>query len=410
MHHPVSTTADRAAADGRVSFLLTLGRALHEAGHATHRLEELLEAVSRRLGIEGQFFATPTSIFASFGSYDRQRTFMMRTVPRPPDLGRLVRVSEVARAVYDGRIPPAEGSNRLAAVEAGSPPGAAPILAGYTLASAAAARFLGGSWPEIRVAALAGLLTGALALLAGRQPRVGRIFEPVAAFVAATVVALLGAWGGGHSVPIATLAGFIVLIPGLTVTTAIQELATQHLTAGTTRMAAAFMTFVGIGFGVALGYRVAALAGTAPPVTPEGLPDWTLWAALVAAALAFATLLRADTRDWPWIVASGFTAVLAARGGTAVLGSGVGAFVGAFAVSLFAGVYGRLADRPPAVVLVPGLLVLVPGSIGFRGVVALLESEVISGIDAGFTMILTAVALVAGLLTAAALVPERRLD
>lgn len=407
---PVESTAELAAADGRVAFVLALGRALHQAGRDTHRLEEILEATSRRLGIEGQFFATPTSIFASFGAEDRQRTFMMRTVPQPPDLGRLVRVSEVARAVHGGELTPIEGSRRLAELDHGVGPPAPQLMAGYALASAAAARFLGGGWQEMRAAALAGLLTGALAVAAGRRPRLGRIFEPVAAFAAATVVALLGVWIGGHSVPIATLAGLIVLIPGLTVTTAIQELATQQLTAGTTRMAGAFMTFVGIGFGVALGYRVAGLVGTAPAVTPSPLPDWTFWAALVGAAIAFAVLLRAERRDWPWIVVAGFTAVLAGRAGTAVLGAGIGAFVGAFAVSLFANLYGRLGRRPSPVVLVPGLLVLVPGTIGFRGVVALLENEVISGIDAGFTMILTAVALVAGLLTAAAVLPSRRLD
>lgn len=407
---PEPHTADRAVADGRISFLLALGRALHESGRDTHRLEEILEAVTRRLGLEGQFFATPTSIFASFGAEDRQRTFMMRTEPRPPDLGRLVRVSEVARAVHAGGLSATEGSRQLAALDRTDPPPPLRLLAAYALASAAAARFLGGGWPEMRAAALAGLLTGGLAVAAGRRPRLGRIFEPVAAFVAATVVALLGVWLGGHSVPIATLAGLIVLIPGLTVTTAIQELATQQLTAGTTRMAGAFMTFVGIGFGVAMGYRVAGLVGDAPAVTPAQLPGWTFWAALLGAALAFAMLLRAERRDWPWIVASGFTAVLAGRLGTAVLGAGIGAFVGAFSVSLFANLYGRLGRRPSPVVLVPGLLVLVPGTIGFRGVVALLESEVISGIDAGFTMILTAVALVAGLLTAAAVLPERRVD
>ncbi len=407
---PVESTAELAAADGRVAFVLALGRALHQAGRDTHRLEEILEATSRRLGVEGQFFATPTSIFASFGAEDRQRTFMMRTVPQPPDLGRLVRVSEVARAVHGGELTPTEGSRRLAELDRGAGPPALHLMAGYALASAAAARFLGGGWQEMRAAALAGLLTGGLAVAANSRPRLGRIFELVAAFAAATVVALLGVWIGGHSVPIATLAGLIVLIPGLTVTTAIQELATQQLTAGTTRMAGAFMTFVGIGFGVALGYRVAGLVGSAPAVTPSQLPEWTFWAALVGAAIAFAVLLRAERRDWPWIVVAGFTAVLAGRAGTAVLGAGIGAFVGAFAVSLFANLYGRLGRRPSPVVLVPGLLVLVPGTIGFRGVVALLESEVISGIDAGFTMILTAVALVAGLLTAAAVLPGRRLD
>jgi uncharacterized membrane protein YjjB (DUF3815 family) len=102
--------------------------------------------------------------------------------------------------------------------------------------------------------------------------------------------------------------------------------------------------------------------------------------------------------------------VLASRAGTAVLGPELGVFVGAFVVSALANLYGRVAKRPSPVVLVPGLLVLVPGSIGFRGVIALLDREVVSGIGAGFTMIFTAVALVAGLLSAAAIFPEQRVD
>jgi uncharacterized membrane protein YjjB (DUF3815 family) len=262
------------------------------------------------------------------------------------------------------------------------------------------------------VAAIAGLVTGGLAVLATRSARLGRLFEPVAAFVCALLVGLAGVWPGGVSVSIATLAGLIVLIPGLTVTTAITELATQHLTAGTTRMAGAFMTFIGIGFGVALGTRVAGLLGSAAAVapTPVAVPGWTFWVALVGASVAFALLLRADRQDLPWIVLSGFTAVLASRAGTAVLGAELGVFVGAFVVTALASLYGRLARRPAPVVQVPGLLVLVPGSIGFRGVIALLDREVIAGIGAAFTMVLTAVALMAGLLSAAAVFPERRVD
>jgi uncharacterized membrane protein YjjP (DUF1212 family) len=278
--------------------MLRLGRALHESGYATHRLEEVLAAISRRLSIEGQFFATPTSIFASFGSAERQRTFMLRTEPRPPDLGRLARVSEVARAVHDEGLALAVASERLAELDRRRRASPLHVVGGYVLASAAAARFLGGGWPEIRVAALAGLLIGSLAVLSSGRLGLSRIFEPVAAFAAALTASWLRIAVGGHSVPIATLAGLIVLVPGLTVTTAIAELATQQLTAGTTRMAGAFMTFIGIGFGVALGYRLASLAGTSLAVAPGPLPAWTFWPALLGAAVAFALLLRADRRDW----------------------------------------------------------------------------------------------------------------
>ncbi len=393
--------------DPAISFLLTLGRALHQAGYATNQLEELLTVASRRLGVEGQFFTTPTSIFASFGQDEHQRTFMMRTEPRPPDLGRLVRVTEIAKSVLRGKLTPAEGRERLGSRQSSTTPAAA-VVAGYGLASATAAAFLGGGWAEARIAALAGLVIGLLAVASTRWTGMARVFEPLAAFVCALGVAWLAGAVGTYSVPTATLAGLIVLIPGLTLTSAIGELATAHLAAGTARMASAFMTFIGIGFGVAMGYRVAAQAGhPVHAVTPVPAPEWTIWPALLGAALAFAVLLRAERRDLPWIAAAGVLAFVSTRLGTSLLGPELGVFFGALAVSLASNGYNRITERPAAVTLVPGLLILVPGSIGFRSITALLESQVVSGIETAFSMMLTAVALVSGLLLAAALVRER---
>jgi uncharacterized membrane protein YjjB (DUF3815 family) len=57
---------------------------------------------------------------------------------------------------------------------------------------------------------------------------------------------------------------------------------------------------------------------------------------------------------------------------------------------------------------VPGVLLLVPGSIGFRSFSLLLEQQVVVGVDAAFTMTMTAISLVAGLLLANILVPTHR--
>jgi len=61
------------------------------------------------------------------------------------------------------------------------------------------------------------------------------------------------------------------------------------------------------------------------------------------------------------------------------------------------------------VVLVPGLLLLVPGSVGFRAVTSLVERQAVAGIETAFSTALTAIALVAGLLVAGVIAPERRL-
>ena len=57
----------------------------------------------------------------------------------------------------------------------------------------------------------------------------------------------------------------------------------------------------------------------------------------------------------------------------------------------------------------PGLLILVPGSIGYRSLTALLNGETIRGVELGFSMVIVGVALVGGLLMANLLVSPKRI-
>jgi uncharacterized membrane protein YjjB (DUF3815 family) len=57
---------------------------------------------------------------------------------------------------------------------------------------------------------------------------------------------------------------------------------------------------------------------------------------------------------------------------------------------------------------VPAVLLLVPGSMGFRGVSALLGRDTLSGVGTLFEMFVVAIAIVAGLLVANAVVSPRR--
>jgi uncharacterized membrane protein YjjB (DUF3815 family) len=209
---------------------------------------------------------------------------------------------------------------------------------------------------------------------------------------------------------VGTLAGLIVLIPGLTLTTAMTELSSGHVASGTARLSGALMMFLVIGFGVAMGSQsVTLLLGEyASRVRPEALPDWTWWLALVAAPLGFAVLFRAHARDAIWILVAGALGIAGSRAGSTTFGPELGAFVGALSVGVASNVYAYLLRRPAAVTLVPGILLLVPGSIGFRSLSSLLDREVVTGVETAFTMVLIGAGLVAGLLLANVLVPERR--
>lgn len=394
-----------------IGFVLRLGKALHAYGYAAHRLEEVLGAVAQQIGLEAQFFSTPTAISAAFGPQDDQRTFLIRVEPGDVDLGKMAALDRVTLDVLHGTIAPAEGSRRIAAIEA-APARYGPGLTtfGFGLASGAAARFLGGGPVEVIVATVIGLAIGLLAAGAARLPAgAARVFEPAAAFLAVVMAQAAAHFIAPHSVFIAVLAGLIVLIPGLTLTVAMTELATRHLASGTARLSAAVMVFLSIIFGVALGNGlVEQLLGALPTADPPPMPVWTELVALGVAPVGFAILLRAEPRDFGWIALAGWLAFAGARTGALLLGPNLGSFLGALAVGVASNLDALWRDRPAQITQVPGVLLLVPGSIGFRSLASLLDREVVLGVETAFTMALVASAIVAGLLIANVVVPRRK--
>lgn len=404
------TAPESSETDPRIAFVLRLGRALHAAGYSAARLEEGLSLASHKLGIIGQFFSTPTSIMASFGPQDDQRTFMLRVEPGDSDLGRLARVDRVTRDVLSGRTTPGEGKAALEAIE-NYPPEYRPattILA-WGIASAGAARFVGGGRWEVVLGLLLGLVIGVMALQSGRHPDLARIFEPAAAFTASAIAAALVHFGIPASVLLATLAGVIVLIPGLTITTAITELSTRHLSSGTARLMGALVLLMGIVFGIAFGTRfVTLILGGIPDYSPIALPGWTLALSLVISPIAFAVLFKAAPRDIPAIIVAGIVAFAGARLGTELLGAELGAFGGALLIGVASQLHSLAVNRPSQITLVPGLLLLVPGSIGLRSFTSMLDtSGVLNGIEGIFQMGLIAVSLAAGILVARVVAPRR---
>jgi uncharacterized membrane protein YjjP (DUF1212 family) len=393
-------------------FVLKLGRGLHMYGYPAHRLEEALGQVCHRLGLEGQFFSMPTALFASFGQGEEHRTFQIRVDPGGVDLGKLVRLDETRALVAGGRLDPEEGS-RLVEDILGSPPAYGPWLTtlAFTLASATACRFFGGGLREIAAAGVIGLVIGLLALVLAERPATARVFEALAAAVAGFLAVGAAALAPPLVASLATLGGLIILVPGYGLTVAFTEIATRNLVSGTARLAGVGLTFLVIAFGVALGTRIGGrLFGAAAAVKPESLPDWTLLVALLVVPCAFAVLFRADTRDAPWVIAATAVAFLGARAGAVLLGPELGAFLGATGVSAFGNAYNRMVHRPAAIPIVPGLLLLVPGSIGFQSLASLMGHDTLRGLEAAFRMILVAVSLATGLLFANVILPAAPLE
>lgn len=396
---------------GEVRFLLTVARALHTAGTTAQRLEDSLDVLARGLGLtHAQFFSTPTSIMCAFGELERQETHLLRLAPAGPNIGRLSKLDRVVAEVLDGKISTSEALVRVEAIEREpSPYGALVTILAFGLGSAGIARFLGGGTAEIAVGGMLGIVTGSLSAAAQRGYRIERVFEPIAAFAAAFLARGIAALFGPYAPSTAILAGIITLLPGLVLTNAVRELAERHLASGTARLAGATMVLLGLIFGVALGDRAAnALFGTVAEVIPSALPWWTIGIALLAAGVSLLVILKAEPRDTGWIVGACAVSYLLASTSVRFTSPELGLFVAALFDGVAATLWGRWRNRPQSVVLVPAIIMLVPGIVGFRSLSSLMERNVIAGVQTAFAMALAATALSAGLLVATSIAESRK--
>lgn len=388
----------------RATFLVALARALHEAGAPAHRLEDTVDQAARALGVRVDCLSQPTSLLIGIGAETR----VLRVHPRPIHLARLVAVDGVGTEVARGQLSPEVGLARLEAI-ASAPERVPPlaVAAATIVSSACSAVFLHATPTTIGAAAALGGVVALLGTFARRNAGYARIHELVASFVVAGLATAL-ARVVPVSVPVLTLAGIISLLPGLTLTVALTELATGHLASGTARATGAAVTFLQLGLGTTFGWKLAALFPRALRVPASPLPDYAPWAVLPLLAGAYTVAFHARLRDFPAILAVSALAYAAALQGQVWLGSELGAAVGGLAVGLASNLVARLRRVPTAVTQVPGLLLLVPGSIGFSTFGAMLDDEVEAGVGAAFSTMVIAGSLVAGILAAGVLLPPRK--
>ena len=87
----------------------------------------------------------------------------------------------------------------------------------------------------------------------------------------------------------------------------------------------------------------------------------------------------------------------------------MGAFFGALCTGITSNLFERVTRISRNVMLMPGIILLVPGSVGFQSLSLLIEKNVLAGLDTAFMMSFVAIALVTGLLLASLIVTPKKM-
>jgi len=376
-------------------FAIAYASALHASGASTAAVEADLARVLGARQVEGTVMATPTALWIEVG--DRAR--VLRVEPAEPKLDLQTELRALADEVARGALPPSAAVARI--LELRRDPGPYPPLVtglAFVIASAGSAVLLGGTATDAAATALVSVATMAVSGRLGRTAGWSRLADGSAALVAGALAQLAAV--SGASSPLVALASVIVLAPGLLMTTGAAETAAGHWSSGAARFAGVAAVLVQLAAGLALAQALV----PALPARMEPLPLVSGAEPFVAAlaVLALAVLVRVRRADLPWTVAiAAVTYVIADA-----IPSAVGALLGALAATVLANGLGRIRGSATGGLAIPSLLMLVPGSIGVRGVALLLDRAVVPGLETAVGAAMAASALAAGILLGHAILPE----
>lgn len=400
----------------RVDFMVEMAQRLHRYGTTADRLEGALMAVASRLGLACEPWSNPTGLILTFSdptraAGERESTRVLRLSPGDNDLHRLAETDRIAEQVLDGTLDLAGAHAQMTALDRAPTKRMqlAETLA-YGLAAASVAGLLRLPWLDIGVSGFIGLLIGMLSHTADSHPRVRSGFEAIAGMLAGGIAVLVGSYIAPLNQNTVIIASLVVLLPGLALTNAVSELTGQQLVSGTARFAGALTTVLKLGMGTLIALYALDLAGLAPGAhASHPQPDAIEWLALTLAALSFAVLFRASYRDYPRVMAAAACGYLISRFVGQVAGSPAGVFLAALTMTAVGNAYARWWHRPGAIIRVPGIIMLVPGSASLRGLLSLIQQQDVGAGQVALLAVLNALAaLVAGLLFGNLLLPPRR--
>src|SRR5690606_2795700 len=231
-------------------------------------------------------------------------------------------------------------------------------------------------WLDIATAAVIGTLVGLLGILSRGRPQMREADEVLAGVVAGGLAALVATFVAPLNLNTVVIASMIVLMPGMALTNAFSELTSQRLISGTARLFGALATLLKLTVGTMIALIALQLLGLEPQVRAlRPQPAWVEWCAVVTASWAFAALFRAGRRDIVLVMVAAIAGYQISRMGGEWLGSAIGVCLSALLITVAGNGYARWRNRPGALIRVPGIIMLVPGSTSLRTLLVAVQQQ-----------------------------------
>lgn len=393
-------TLDRATLDtATLDLLIDLGEALIDAGDAVSHVESTLRSLGRVYGIDGLgVLVLPTALVVSVPGVGDVKTEVSTAGRRTLRLDQVDDVIHLVNAAERGEVSIEHGRAELARIRASEPPFGPPlVLAGYVLSTVGIALLLRGTWREVTLAAVLGLVVGHFRRVTQGSGVSYQPFWPLlAAGAVSTAVFATARVVDDLAVFPALASPLVTFLPGALLTTAVLELATGQIVAGAARLASGAMQLLLLALGIVAGAQLVGVPGGDIRPSGDGVVASVLpWVGVAAFGVGVVWFNGARRSTLLWILISMYAAYAGQVVGGLFFGSALSAFFGAAAMTPVALLAARQPSGPtPLVTFLPGFWILVPGALGLEGVTRIIGAD---GGAAGTSALATTVVSMVGI-------------
>jgi uncharacterized membrane protein YjjP (DUF1212 family) len=326
------------------------------------------------------------------------------------ELNRLAAVGELVDTIKSGKISIADASDRLDEIEKIPHPwrGVTGPLS-YALVGAGFAVLLSASWWNVLFAAILSVVVFGMVALSGRSGPLMAAWLPLStAFVAGFLASITQTQVPELNIVLVTLCAILVLVPGFTISVGMVELVSNHVVSGTANLMSGLVYLAKQFIGAWLGVGMAGLFWTAQSIS-GGTPvdaQW-LWLFMPLLIIGLCVVFQTPPRDFLWAFIGCVIAYGGILLGSVLVGGNLGNLMGTILAVMFANTWAAYTGRPTSIVLLPAIILLVSGSIGFRGLAAMVEGQTAAGEQQFLQMFVVALTIAAGLLVGHTLVRPR---
>ena len=399
--------------DEACRFIIKLGERVHGYGPNAARLEYYLNRITKILGYQGIFRSTPDQIIFSFSKdgSDWQKIHISAMNGTGTELNRLAKVGELINDLGNGKLSITEASTRLDEIDKLPHPwGNATTALSYVLCGVAFPVLMGGSWMDLILSGIFSLVVFFMVMKSGSKGPLGAEWLPLStAFVAGILAGISRFFFPEVNVLLVTLSAVLILIPGYGISVGIVEIVSKHINSGLSNLVSGLIYLFKLFFGGWLGVMAVGLISTIPAATTAVPIDsvW-LWLFMPLIIIGLAIALQTPYRDFFWTCLAMLIAYLGTVFGGDWLGPNFGNLLGTIVLVLFTNTWARTTGRPPSIVLVPAFILLVSGSIGFKGLAAFAVGNMLTGEQQFMQMFIVALTLAAGLVIGATFIKPNK--